>query len=222
MIKAASICLWISGIGFGIPGLYGIWHLQKTQTIASFMGFPTYGKGPFERIGIYTSIPLLAGFLLVYALECISGWGKETPGVHRGVSAYFCHNTYVAQVLDMTMVNGMPVIPRVCCAVDCGIVVNPDAAANMAEGAIVDGIGNALYGGITFNEGKPDQDNLDTYRLIRHGESPRSVDVHFVKNEIDPTGMGEPAFPPVFAAVANALYRSTGKRYYHQPFLQDI
>jgi len=151
-----------------------------------------------------------------------SDWGKETPGVHRGVSAYFCHNTYVAQVLDMTMVNGMPVIPRVCCAVDCGIVVNPDAAANMAEGAIVDGVGNALYGGITFNEGKPDQDNLDTYRLIRHGESPGSVDVHFVKNEIDPTGMGEPAFPPVFAAVANALYRSTGKRYYHQPFLQDI
>jgi isoquinoline 1-oxidoreductase beta subunit len=151
-----------------------------------------------------------------------SGWGQESPGVHRGVSAYFCHNTYVAQVLDMTMEKGLPVIPRVCCAVDCGIVVNPDAAANMAEGAIVDGIGNALYGGISFSEGRSDQDNLDTYRLIRHGESPKSIDVHFVKNEIDPTGMGEPAFPPVFAAVANALYRATGRRYYHQPFLQDI
>jgi isoquinoline 1-oxidoreductase beta subunit len=79
-----------------------------------------------------------------------------------------------------------------------------------------------MYGGITFQEGKTDQDNLDTYRLIRHGESPKSIDVHFVNNEIDPTGMGEPAFPPVFAAVANALYRSTGQRYYHQPFLQDI
>jgi isoquinoline 1-oxidoreductase beta subunit len=151
-----------------------------------------------------------------------SGWGQESPGVHRGVSAYFCHNTYVAQVLDMTMEKGLPVIPRVCCAVDCGIVVNPDAAANMAEGAIVDGIGNALYGGISFSEGRSDQDNLDTYRLIRHGESPKSIDVHFVKNEIDPTGMGEPAFPPVFAAVANALYRATGRRYYNQPFLQDI
>ena len=122
----------------------------------------------------------------------------------------------------MTLEKGLPVIPRVCCAVDCGIVVNPDAAANMAEGAIVDGIGNALYGGISFSEGRSDQDNLDTYRLIRHGESPKSIDVHFVKNEIDPTGMGEPAFPPVFAAVANALYRATGRRYYNQPFLQDI
>ena len=75
MIKAASICLWFSGLGFGIPCLYGIWHLQKTQTIAYFMGFPTYGKGPFERVGIYTSIPLLAGFLLVCAMESICGWG---------------------------------------------------------------------------------------------------------------------------------------------------
>lgn len=151
-----------------------------------------------------------------------SGWGSTGPGVSRGVSAYFCHNTYVAQVLDMTMQKGRLAIPRVCCAIDCGIVVNPDAAANMAEGAIVDGIGNALYGGITFREGVPGMDNLDTYRLIRYGEAPGSIDVHFVKNEIDPTGLGEPAFPPVFAAVANALYGIKGERYYHQPFLHTL
>jgi isoquinoline 1-oxidoreductase beta subunit len=89
----------------------------------------------------------------------------------------------------------------------------------LAEGAIVDGLGNAMYGTMTFNQGEPEINNFDKYRLIRMGEAPRSIDVHFVKNEIDPTGMGEPTFPPVFAALANALYKATGKRYYNQPFL---
>lgn len=147
-----------------------------------------------------------------------SGWGKDQPTISRGVSAYFCHNTYVAQVLDVKIEDDKPVIPRVCCAVDCGIVVNPDAAKNLAEGAIVDGIGNALYGAMTFKEGVPEKNNFDKYRIIRHREAPKAIDVHFVKNEIDPTGMGEPAFPPVFGALANALYKATGKRLYHQPF----
>jgi hypothetical protein len=75
MMKVASICLWFSGLGFGIPGIYGIWYFLKTGNIATFMGFPTYGNGPFERIGIYTTVPLLVGFLLVCSLECICGWG---------------------------------------------------------------------------------------------------------------------------------------------------
>ena len=75
MIKAASLCTWFSGLGFGLPCLYAIWHLLKRKSIATFMGFPTYGHGPFEKIGIDTSVPLLTGFLLVCALECICGWG---------------------------------------------------------------------------------------------------------------------------------------------------
>lgn len=75
MLKAASISLWISGLGFGLPGIYGIWYFMKHGTIATFMGFPTYGHGPFERFGIYTSLPLLTGFFVVCALECICGWG---------------------------------------------------------------------------------------------------------------------------------------------------
>ena len=150
-----------------------------------------------------------------------SGWGEEESDVHRGVSAYFCHNSYVAQVLDMEIVNGKPVIQRVSCAIDCGIVVNPDAAINLAEGGIVDGIGHALYSQITFREGAAEQTNFDKYRLIRNGEAPKKIDVHFVPNEIDPTGLGEPPFPPIMGAVANALYKATGKRHYHQPFLAE-
>lgn len=147
-----------------------------------------------------------------------SGWNNDKPGVHRGVAAYFCHNTYVAEVLELTIENNRTAIPRVCCAIDCGIVVNPDAATNLAEGAIVDGIGNAMYGGMSFTDGVPDKKNFDNYRMIRNKEAPKSIDVHFVENDIDPTGMGEPAFPPVFGALANAIYRATGTRQYLQPF----
>lgn len=149
-----------------------------------------------------------------------SGWTTGSDKA-RGVSAYFCHNSYAAHVLDIEMINGAPIVDRVCTAIDCGIVINPDAAKNMAEGAIVDGIGCAMYGAITFQNGETQQRNFDRYRQIRHSEAPRSIDVHFVESDIDPTGMGEPAFPPVFGALANALYKATGKRYYDQPFISE-
>ncbi|MGC3947070.1 MAG: molybdopterin-dependent oxidoreductase [Chryseolinea sp.] len=151
-----------------------------------------------------------------------SNWGTQMQGVHRGVAAYFCHNTYVAQVLDMTMQKNLPVIQRVCAAVDCGIVVNPDAARNMGEGGIVDGIGNSLFGEMTFKDGRPDKNNFHQYQMIRQKEAPKQIDIHFVENQEEPTGLGEPLFPPAFAAVANALYKATGKRYYNQPFGKDI
>ena len=151
-----------------------------------------------------------------------SKWSEpQAANVHRGVSAYFCHNTYVAEVLDLEIQNNKPLIHKVYAAVDCGIVVNPDAAANMGEGGIVDGIGNALFGELTFVDGVPEKNNFDKYRMIRQKEAPQSIEVHFVKNDIDPTGLGEPLFPPVFAAVANALYKAKGKRYYQQPFLKE-
>ena len=150
-----------------------------------------------------------------------SNWGTSNSKLYRGVSAYFCHYSYAAQVLDMVVENGQPIVQKVTCALDCGMVINPDAAINMAEGGIIDGIGNALYGELTFNKGVPDKNNFDTYRIIRMSESPKEIDVHFIKNQIDPTGLGEPMFPPIFAAMANALYKATGKRHYHQPFLDN-
>jgi isoquinoline 1-oxidoreductase beta subunit len=148
-----------------------------------------------------------------------SNWGQNTPGVYRGVSAYFCHNSYVAQVVDVVIENDQPKVQKVYCAVDCGIVVNPVAAKNMVEGGTIDGIGHAMYSAMTFKEGQPDQSNFNNYRLIRHQESPAEVEVHFVENGVDPTGLGEPPLPPAIGALANALYKATGKRLYDQPFV---
>ena len=146
--------------------------------------------------------------------------GEPAPGHARGVSAYFCHDSYVANVLDLTLDDGRPVVEKVWAVVDCGIVVNPDAAVNMVEGGTVDGIGHALYSEVTLADGAPQQRNLDAYRLIRHEEAPKAIDVHFVDNGIDPSGLGEPPFPPIMGALANALYRATGRRHRDQPFVR--
>ncbi len=151
-----------------------------------------------------------------------SNWGEEMEGIYRGVSAYFCHNSYVAQVVDLMMENDKPRVKKVWCAVDCGIVVNPDAARNQVEGGIVDGIGHATYGAITFKEGMPEQKNFDTYRLIRHKEAPLEIETVFADNGIDPTGLGEPSLPPIQAALSNALAQATGERVYAQPFARKI
>jgi isoquinoline 1-oxidoreductase subunit beta len=82
--------------------------------------------------------------------------------------------------------------------------------------------GAETMGSMTFKNGVPEKNNFSTYRMIRHHEAPKTIDVHFVQNDFDPTGMGEPAFPPVFGALANALYKATGRRFYDQPFTPAI
>lgn len=149
-----------------------------------------------------------------------SGWNRS-QGRHLGMAAYYSHNSYAAHVMDVALVNGDPRVERVCSVIDCGIVVNPDASINMVQGNIVDGVGHAMYGELTFTKGEPDQQNFGAYHLIRMNESPKNMEVFFVKNEKSPTGLGEPPYPPVFGALANALYKATGKRYYHQPFSRN-
>ncbi|PQJ26977.1 isoquinoline 1-oxidoreductase [Salinibacter sp. 10B] len=151
-----------------------------------------------------------------------SNWDETPSDVSRGVSAYYSHNSYVAQVVELTLDGDTPRIDKVWCGVDCGIVVNPDAARNQVEGSVIDGIGHALYSKLTLTDGEPDQNNFDDYRMIRMPEAPKSIETHFVDNGIDPTGLGEPGLPPISAALANALYQSTGERLYEQPFIDGL
>ncbi len=149
-------------------------------------------------------------------------WGTSKQGLSRGVAAYFCHDSYVANVVDLRMENDKPVIEKVYCATDCGIVVNPIAASNMVEGGSVDGIGHALYSMLTINKGRPEQNNFHDYHLIRNNDAPWDVETYFVDSDVHPTGLGEPPFAPAIGALTNALYKATSKRYYHQPFMIDI
>ena len=148
-----------------------------------------------------------------------SNWGQSESHVYQGFASYYCHNTHVAEVAEIIIEMGVPIIKKVICAIDCGIVVNPLGALNQVKGGIIDGIGHAMYGELTFENGKPQSDNFDTYRLIRMNETPE-IEVHFVQNTIAPTGLGEPALPPVGAAVANAIFAATGKRLTKIPFIK--
>jgi len=146
-----------------------------------------------------------------------SGWGTR-KGVSQGFSVYFSHRSYVAQVADVEVRKGNPVIQKIHAAVDCGIVINTSGAQQQVRGGIVDGMGHAMFGNLTFKEGAAEQRNFNAFRLIRLKEVPE-IDVHFVDNGISPTGLGEPALPPTGAAVANAIYKATGKRLRSQPFV---
>ena len=86
----------------------------------------------------------------------------------------------------------------------------------------MDGIGTAMFGELKFVNGAPDKSNFDQYRMIRMKEAPKVIETHFMESQVDPSGLGEPGYPPVFAALANALYQATGKRFYDQPFAKHL
>ncbi len=134
-----------------------------------------------------------------------------------GLSAYYSHNTYVAEVAQVEE----KAITKIYCSIDCGIVVNPDGAVNQAQGGVIDGMGHAMYGELTLKDGVAEQSNFHNYKIIRMNEVPE-VEINFVKSDNDPTGLGEPTLPPAGGAVANALYRATGQRLYSQPFSKEL
>jgi isoquinoline 1-oxidoreductase beta subunit len=148
-----------------------------------------------------------------------SGWGTK-KGVSQGFSVYFSHRSYVAQVGEVVMKSGKPSVKKIYAAADCGEVVNLSGARQQVTGGIVDGMGHAMFGKLSFKDGAAIQKNFDTYRLIRMKEIPE-VEVHFVDNGIDPTGLGEPALPPTGGAIANAIFAATGKRVKSQPFMEE-
>jgi len=148
-----------------------------------------------------------------------SGWGKKKD-VSQGFSVYFSHASYVAQVAEVVMRGGLPVVKKIYAVSDCGQVVAHNGAVHQVMGGIVDGMGHAMYSKLTFRDGAADQNNFNSYRLIRMKEIPE-IETHFVQNDFDPTGLGEPALPPTGGAIANAIYKATGKRMRNQPFIEE-
>lgn len=148
-----------------------------------------------------------------------SNWGKDS-NVKQGFSVYFSHRSYVAQVANIEMENNQPVLKKIIASTDCGIVVNPTGANHQVRGGIVDGMGHAMFGNLTFENGLPKQKNFDSYRLIRMKEVPE-VEVHYLDSGFDPTGLGEPALPPTGGAIANAIFAATGRRLRSQPFVEQ-
>jgi isoquinoline 1-oxidoreductase beta subunit len=127
-----------------------------------------------------------------------------TPGWTRGVAVHESFGSVVAQVAEVKREDGVPRVGRVIAAVDCGVAISPDQIAAQMEGGICYGLSAALFGEVTLTDGKVDQGNFDTYRVLRINEAP-TVETHIVPSGNAPSGVGEPGTPVIAPAVANAL-----------------
>ena len=146
----------------------------------------------------------------------ISGWGKDKTR-KLGFAAYFSYSSYVAIVAEVVESSGKISVEKVYAVADCGQVINRLGAEAQIQGAIIDAIGHAFYGEIKIKDGQPQSQNFHNYRLGRMSCAPKYIEVTFVENGDAPTGLGEPGMPPTAPAVVNAIYQTTGKRYYELP-----
>lgn len=165
--------------------------------------------------------PLRFAAVIQKAAE-VSGWGKSKDhNIFQGFAAHFSFETYVAEVAELVkQADGKLKLKKIYCVADCGTVVNLSGAETQLEGAIIDGIGHAMYAELSLTKGKPDQSNFNNYRMIRMAESPE-VEVHFIRSNERPTGLGEPGLPPAAPALANAVFAATGIRLKTQPFVKS-
>ena len=149
-----------------------------------------------------------------------AGWGRPLPeGRGRGIGCTFTFGSYAAQVVEASVeeATGRIHVHRVTGAIDCGRVVNPNGVRAQMEGGIMDALGAALHGEITIEEGAVQQSNFGDYPVLRFSEAP-DVDVHIIPSDAPPTGAGEPPYPPVFPALANAVFDAAGVRLRSMPF----
>ena len=142
-----------------------------------------------------------------------AGWGRPLPkGRGLGLSFYFSHAGHFAEVAEVSVdANRNVKVHKITMAADVGPIINMSGAETQCQGAIIDGLSTMLGLEITMENGRPRQTNFDTYPLMRLAHAPE-VDVHFIQSDFPPTGLGEPALPPLAAAVCNAIFAATGER----------
>jgi isoquinoline 1-oxidoreductase beta subunit len=142
-----------------------------------------------------------------------AGWGHPLPARRgRGISVQSAFGSYVSLVAEVEVSEGSAIrVHRLVCAVDCGLVVNPDTIAAQVEGGSLFGLTAALYGRITLKNGRVEQSNFHDYRPMRMNETPQ-IETHIVKNTEAPGGVGEAPTSIVAPAVTNAIFAATGKR----------
>src|SRR5256885_15815757 len=208
----------------GIPTAFwrGVGPTHNIFVVESFIDelAAAMQQDPFEyRRALLGQAPRAKAVLELAALQ--AGWGRPLPpGSGRGISLLHAFGSYLAQVaLVSVSKQGEVRVARVVCAVDCGIVVNPDTVKAQIESGIIFRISGVLWGEITFKDGRVEQHNFNDYRVLRLNEAP-VIEVHVVQSSEAPGGIGEPGTSAGMPAVTDAIFAAAGKPV-RQPAVKD-
>ncbi|OZG72607.1 isoquinoline 1-oxidoreductase [Hahella sp. CCB-MM4] len=199
----------------GIPVSFwrSVGHSHTAFAVESFIDELALQSGGDEvafRLKLLADRPRDVGVLKAAAAKI--DWSKPpAKGVFRGVAVHESFMTHAAQIVELSVKNNQIQVHKVVCAVDCGQVVNPDMVEAQVESAVIFGLSAALYGQISFQDGEVQQSNFHDYRVMRMNETPE-IEVVIVPSQESSSGIGEPGVPPIAPAVANAVFRATGKR----------
>jgi isoquinoline 1-oxidoreductase beta subunit len=201
-------------IGVPVQWWRSVGHSHTGFSVEAFLDEVAHagGKDPYQlRRALLANQPRMLAVLDLAAQK--ANWGSPPPaGVGRGIATHFSFDSYVAQVIEASVADdGTVRVHRVVCALDCGLVINPDTVKAQMEGGIIFGLTAALKTEITLKDGRVEQTNFNDYPMVRIFESPE-IEVHLVPSTANPTGVGEPGVPPAAPALANAIFAATGKR----------
>ena len=204
----------------GVPTLWwrSVGHSHTAYVMETMMDELAIaaGRDPVEfRLAHLAGDARLASVLRL-AAEKAGPTGPE--GTHRGIAVHKSFNSYVAEIADVRIRdNGTVKVEKVTCGVDCGVPINPDNINAQIEGGLGYGLSAILREEITMVDGEVAQWNYPDYTPLRITDMPE-VEVHIVRSDEAPTGIGEPGTPPIGPAVANAVFRATGTRIRELPF----
>ena len=189
-------------------------HSQQTFFIESFIDEIAHraGRNPYQmRMELLRQHPRHRKVLEVAAEA--AGYGRNLPAGHAlGIAVQESFGSIVAEVAEVSMdADNRPLVHKVTCAIDCGWAVNPDTVEAQIESGIIFGLTAAMYGEITIENGRVKQGNFPDYEMVRMATAPE-IEVHIIESGEELGGLGEPATPPIAAAVTNAIYILTGER----------
>ena len=178
------------------------------------------GQDPVAyRMALLDGQPRMASVLKQAAAK--AGWGTPAPaGRFRGVSLMEGYDTYMAQVAEVSIKDGAPVVHKVTVVADLGAMVNPDTVQAQIQSSVIFGLSGVLWSEITLEKGRVQQFNFDSFRVMRNNEAPQ-IDIVLVPSSEKPGGIGEPATALVGPAVANAVFAATGKRVRKMPLTAE-
>ena len=218
-VENFSVGLTTTDVAVPVLWWRAVGNTQNAYAVEVFMDevAEAAGADPVAfRLDVLKDKPQHAAVLKLAAEK--AGWGNALPEGHfHGVAVHASFASFVAQVAEVSMVDGAVKVHKITCAVDCGTAINPDTIKAQIEGGIGFGLGSVQTEEITLVDGEVEQGNYDMYEPLRIDGMPE-VDVHIVASEQSPTGIGEPGVPPIGPAVANAIYKATGTRLRALPF----